>query len=1011
MIKTTCHISSDFVLINAKKDGQTIAVTEWLMFDTSLDFVSMLIQEEKALIENDTLKIENAFIPNLTSYQVEKLSLPQPIPYSFSCKSTGTILKNDYRIIAAFKTSSGRPLGKFEVNGPFVEISGNTFTIPNPIYDSLLAIEKINSTNDSSEKLIQIGHLKEILPFESFRDDQTLIGTEILIANKFTFDIVDDENFLFSPCFVDLDEDQMIDLLDEHQQKRYAEQFLGYNEVKTKAQVGLNQFIVIPEKTEKLLKIVKSTLSKNITERRSLFLNPKSYFEGVLADEYDDEYDDIFLSTEQYISNRISHIGVWEPKTQVFLPKPGNEWFPKDCVGITLDQQFLFVKPDNIDGVITKIEKAIEKGDKQVNVEGQSINATPENLTAIKAIKGGIEKEASIRLGHDAPSSEKEKATKVVAIIKDNIDGDIYQSESDKRNVQEIFIPDRLKTKGLYSHQNEGLLWLQNSWNASKRGVLLADDMGLGKTLQALTFLAWLKELEDKQKIEKLPMLIVGPTGLLKNWQDEHNNHLSNPGLGDMTEGFGSSFNKLRRKGLKYAVDSLNNSDWVLTTYDSLALYENIFRRVLWQVIVFDECQAIKNPSSFRTDMAKAMASNFSIGITGTPVENRLSDLWCISDTLSPGFLSTYKDFKENYEKQPENLEELTVKMKEENPPPFMLRRMKENHLTGLPSKNEIVVKEQMPPSQCSIYETILQNVKSEKYRHMPMVAIQHLKAASLIPNFDDALSDDEFISSSGRLIGLFKILDEISAKKEKTLIFLESRKLQEKLIPLIQRRYGLSSPPLLINGAVNGTTRKDRVDIFQSLPEGFNVMIVSPKAGGTGLTLTKANNVIHLERWWNPAVEDQCSDRVYRIGQDKDVNIYIPMAIHPQESINSFDIILNELLSQKRILSRQVIVPTAFTSADHRRMFEQATGKDYEAKEDSFYKSKAWLDLRYRVLNKYGHRCQLCGANNSQSSLHVDHIKPRSKYPHLELEFDNLQVLCEKCNFGKSNKYEDDFR
>lgn len=134
-------------------------------------------------------------------------------------------------------------------------------------------------------------------------------------------------------------------------------------------------------------------------------------------------------------------------------------------------------------------------------------------------------------------------------------------------------------------------------------------------------------------------------------------------------------------------------------------------------------------------------------------------------------------------------------------------------------------------------------------------------------------------------------------------------------------------------------------------------------------------------------------------------------MAIHPQESINSFDIILNELLAQKRTLSRQVIVPTAFTSADHRKMFEQATGQNFEPKEDSFYKSKAWLDLRYRVLNKYGHRCQLCGANNSQSSLHFDHIKPRSKYPHLELEFDNQQVLWEKCNFGKSNKYEDDFR
>lgn len=972
------------------------------------DFLHILIQEGHARLNGNDLTINVDLVTKMKEKELRSLDLPSRFNEIFSCKSTGTLLKNSYEIITSFKSHSGKPLGRAEIDGCFVEFGKKRFTLPYEIYKSVQLIDDINEESDTSSKLIKLAQLKEFLSIDNLKSDNVLFNTEVIVADKFTFDLVDEKSFDYVPCFVDLDEGDIVDLLDEQQQKRYGEQFLAYHEVKDKAQVSLNQFVVIPPETKKLLNIVKQTLNSNVSEKRSLFLNPKSYFKEILGDSYDDN--NVFIQTENYISKRISHIGVWEPKTQVFLPKGENEWFPKDSVGITLNNQFVFVKTEKIDDVVEKLGQAINQGKSTIQVDGQSINATKENLEIFESVQTKVREnnEKSIK---DSYGNEKASPEKVVAIVRDNLEGETYE-EVNERGAVEIFIPSILKTKSLYDHQKEGVRWLQESWNNSKRGVLLADDMGLGKTLQTLTFLAWLKELKDSGVVEKLPVLIVGPTGLLKNWQDEHNTHLSGNGLGTLTEGFGSNLSKMRKRGIKYAVDELFNSDWVLTTYDSLALYENIFRRVSWQVIVFDECQAIKNPSSFRTDMAKAMASDFSIGITGTPVENRLSDLWCISDTLFPGLLGTYKSFKDDYEKTDENLQELTYTIKEKEPPPFMLRRMKEDHLTGLTRKDEIIVKEIMPPSQCAIYETVLQSVKTDKYRKAPMLAIQHLKAASLIPEFNNDTSDTEFINSSGRLIALFKILDELKGKEEKVLIFLESRKLQEKLIPLIQRKYNLKEPPLLINGAVSGKIRKSRVDIFQNLPDGFNVMIVSPKAGGTGLTLTQANNVIHLERWWNPAVEDQCSDRVYRIGQKKDVKIFIPMAIHPQEKIKSFDVILHELLTSKRELSRQVIVPTAFTSKDHRDMFERATGKEFEVNDkDPFYKSQKWRDLRYRVLSKYGHKCQLCGATKNQHTLHVDHIKPRSKYPELELDFDNLQVLCEVCNMGKSNRYEDDFR
>ena len=134
-----------------------------------------------------------------------------------------------------------------------------------------------------------------------------------------------------------------------------------------------------------------------------------------------------------------------------------------------------------------------------------------------------------------------------------------------------------------------------------------------------------------------------------------------------------------------------------------------------------------------------------------------------------------------------------------------------------------------------------------------------------------------------------------------------------------------------------------------------------------------------------------------------------LPIAVHPK--FTTFDQILHDLLSSKRELSHQVIVPTLFNAEDRKQLFEKATDCDYEHEEDDFFLSQAWRELRFQVLAKYGHRCHLCGATKAEAPLHVDHIKPRAKHPHLELEFDNLQVLCRDCNMGKLDKFEDDFR
>ena len=207
---------------------------------------------------------------------------------------------------------------------------------------------------------------------------------------------------------------------------------------------------------------------------------------------------------------------------------------------------------------------------------------------------------------------------------------------------------------------------------------------------------------------------------------------------------------------------------------------------------------------------------------------------------------------------------------------------------------------------------------------------LQGFRRVSLLTGeLGEAGLTDRDVAASARLSAMMEILDQVKERGEKALVFVEFLSVQDALIPYLQRRYQMESPPLRISGSVAGHTRKAHVDKFQQGPPGqFDVMLLSPKAGGVGLTLTAANNVIHLSRWWNPAVEDQCTDRVYRIGQEKNVNVYYPLAVHPRHREASFDMNLHALLERKRALSREVLTPAIASNQDVRALFEKTVEK-----------------------------------------------------------------------------------
>jgi len=187
--------------------------------------------------------------------------------------------------------------------------------------------------------------------------------------------------------------------------------------------------------------------------------------------------------------------------------------------------------------------------------------------------------------------------------------------------------------------------------------------------------------------------------------------------------------------------------------------------------------------------------------------------------------------------------------------------------------------------------------------------ALQRLRAVSLHPDPDGGRDDAELVAGSARLGLALQILDDVAALGERALVFIETRTLMAKLVGLLQRRYKLANPPMTISGQVSGAARQTRVDRFQAAAAGFDVMLLSPKAGGVGLTLTRANHVVHLERWWNPAVEDQCTARVLRIGQERPVTVHIPLTKLPSGH-RSFDENLHVLLDRKRSLMRDALLP-----------------------------------------------------------------------------------------------------
>lgn len=442
----------------------------------------------------------------------------------------------------------------------------------------------------------------------------------------------------------------------------------------------------------------------------------------------------------------------------------------------------------------------------------------------------------------------------------------------------------------LRAYQETGYTWLDYMQKLGF-GACLADDMGLGKTIQVLAFLDHLRKKDKESKV-----LLVVPASLLGNWQKE-------------TEKFAPKINYriLHGKPASVLEEELKTETAFLsiTTYGMAARIKEI-TKIKWSCLILDEAQAIKNPITKQTKAIKKISTSNRIALTGTPIENNLTNLWSLFDFLNKGLLGTsreFHDFAKNLESHPEGYAKLKSMVA-----PFILRRVKSDKtiISDLPEKIENIDYVNLSKKQIVLYrkqvselEEKLNDIDGIERRGIVLAVIMKLKQICNHP--DQFLGVSAYApSDSGKFEMLRSICETIYEKRERVLIFTQFREITEELARFLQTIFKCKG--LVLHGGTPIKKRTQMVEAFNNSEDYIPFMVLSVKAGGTGLNLTAANHVIHFDRWWNPAVENQATDRAYRIGQGKNV------IVHKLVSKDTIEEKIDALINSKKELSENVI-------------------------------------------------------------------------------------------------------
>ncbi|AJE32904.1 DNA/RNA helicase [Corynebacterium humireducens NBRC 106098 = DSM 45392] len=436
---------------------------------------------------------------------------------------------------------------------------------------------------------------------------------------------------------------------------------------------------------------------------------------------------------------------------------------------------------------------------------------------------------------------------------------------------ERIALPDTVDAE-LREYQRRGVDWLY--WMSRNNfGAVLADDMGLGKTLQLLSLLA----IEIDRGEAAGPTLVVAPTSVVGNWAKEAARFV--PSLRVMVHHGPDRYHG------EELTERVAESDLVITSYGVVGRDFAEMGEQPWDRVVLDEAQAIKNSTTRASKAVRSLPSRHRVALTGTPVENRLSEMRSILDFCNPGVLGSASFFRNHFAKaiEREHDEQMTERLRLLTAP-FILRRLKTDPaiIDDLPEKNEEIITVEMSTEQAALYTALVEDVQARleqregmARRGLVLATITRIKQICNHPA--QYLGDGSPVTvrgrhRSGKVEELMRLLDEAIRTGQRMLIFTQYKAFGDILVPYLSERLGETVP--FLHGGVTKTRRDQMVAEFQA-PDGPRAMILSLKAGGTGLNLTAASMVVHMDRWWNPAVENQATDRAFRIGQQRDVAVY----------------------------------------------------------------------------------------------------------------------------------------
>jgi len=529
-----------------------------------------------------------------------------------------------------------------------------------------------------------------------------------------------------------------------------------------------------------------------------------------------------------------------------------------------------------------------------VRFRGEWVEITPESLADLTERIGKTEDasvadvlKASLGLGDvDTPPDIDIEGVVATGWLGDLLDDALHAT------LQPVSTPNDFRGE-LRPYQERGVGWL-GFLGRLGLGACLADDMGLGKTAQVIA------ELLDGDVTG--PTLVVCPVSVLGNWRSE-------------LERFAPGLTVLVHHGPgRYLdhdepfVDRTRSHDVVLTTYSLIARDADDLGAVKWGRLVLDEAQAVKNPGAKQTRAVGRLRSDRRIALTGTPVENRLSELWSIMHILNPGLLGSATAFRQRYaipierdhdEEATEDLLRLTR--------PFILRRLKSDRsiISDLPDKIETTDHCPLTREQATLYRAVVDDMIADaeradgmKRRGLVLSGLMRLKQICNHPAH--YLGDGSPLAGrSGKLTRVEELLDELLSAGDKALCFTQFRQWGDALQPYLEQRLGVEVAWL--HGGVPRAKREAMIESFED-PDGPRIFLISLKAGGTGLNLTAASHVIHLDRWWNPAVEDQATDRAYRIGQQRNV------FVHKLVSAGTVEERIDAMITAKRQLADRVL-------------------------------------------------------------------------------------------------------